>query len=137
MKIEECNRIDDCLKWHFFNLYCMALSDTDFDPREAELLYKIGLEHGIDKATINEIVVTSGIRPVQPENLEEKISYLYDMTRMAWADGIIEDSEKRLLKKFVIRFGFHEENSDSIVAFLLESIQKRKNMRDIINDIKS
>ena len=56
---------------------------------------------------------------------------------MAWADGIIEDSEKRLLKKFVIRFGFHEENSDSIVAFLLESIQKRKNMRDIINDIKS
>jgi hypothetical protein len=115
----------------------MALSDTDFDPREAELLYKIGLEHGIDKATINEIVVTSGIRPVQPETLEEKISYLYDMTRMAWADGIIEDSEKRLLKKFVIRFGFHEENSDSIVAFLLESIQKRKNMRDIINDIKS
>ena len=44
-KMQEKQVLDvgDALKWHFFNLYCMALSDTDFDPREAELMYKIGI----------------------------------------------------------------------------------------------
>lgn len=137
MSKEEINAIDESLKWHFFNLYCMALSDTDFDPREAELLYTIGLEHGIDKSAINEIVVTSGIRPIQPETLEEKISYLYDMARMAWVDGIIEESETKMLRKFVVRFGFHEENADSIVAYLLESIRQKKELKEIVNEIKS
>lgn len=138
--IETNNKIqnvDDSLKWHFFNLYCMALSDTDFDPREAELLYKIGLEHGLNKSVIDEIVVTSGLRPVIPQTLEEKVSYLYDLARMAWADGVIEDEERIVLKKYVLRFGFEVNNADGIVDYLLDSVEKGKTLEQLYNEIKS
>lgn len=129
--------VDDSLKWHFFNLYCMALSDTDFDPREAELLYKIGLEHGLNKSVIDEIVVTSGLRPVIPQTLEEKVSYLYDLARMAWADGVIEDEERIVLKKYVLRFGFEVNNADGIVDYLLDSVENGKTLEQLYNEIKS
>lgn len=138
-KMQEKQVLDvgDALKWHFFNLYCMALSDTDFDPREAELMYKIGLEHGLSKSTIDEIVVTSGLRPVIPHSLEEKVFYLYDLVRMAWADGVIEEEEKVVLKKYIIRFGFEKSNADNIVNYLLESVKSKKDIEQIFKEINT
>lgn len=131
------SEIDDSLKWHFFNLYCMALSDTDFDPKEAELLYKIGLEHGLDKTLIDEIVVTSGLRPEIPATIEEKVSYLYDLTRMAWADDEIKEEERQVLLKSVLRFGFKEENKEQIVDYLIRSVRDSKSLEQIINEINA
>lgn len=128
--------VENSLKWHFFNMYCMALSDTDFDPKEAELLYKIGIEHGLDKKVIDEIVVTSGLRPDIPETMEEKIAYLYDLTRMAWADGKIEDEEKMVLMKNILRFGFKEENKESILMYLIDSVKAEKSLSQIIQELK-
>ncbi|MBQ6208184.1 MAG: hypothetical protein IJK42_00205 [Prevotella sp.] len=133
---KQANVIDDSLKWHFFNMYCMALSDTDFDPKEAELLYKIGLEHGLDKNVIDEIVVTSGLRPEIPITMEEKVSYLYDLTRMAWADGKIEGEEQLVLQKNILRFGFKDENKEQIMSYLIESVRNAKSLDQIINEIK-
>ena len=128
--------VENSLKWHFFNMYCMALSDTDFDPKEAELLYKIGIEHGLDKKVIDEIVVTSGLHPDVPETMEEKIAYLYDLTRMAWADGKIEDEEKMVLMKNILRFGFKEENKESILMYLIDSVKAEKSLSQIIQELK-
>lgn len=136
-QIKQGTEIDDSLKWHFFNMYCMALSDTDFDPKEAELLYKIGLEHGLDKTVIDEIVVTSGLRPETPVTIEEKVAYLYDLTRMAWADGIIEEEERLVLIKNILRFGFKEENKEQIMNYLIESVRENKSLEQIINEIKA
>ncbi len=134
---KKVSEIDDSLKWHFFNLYCMALSDTDFDPKEAEQLYKIGLEHGLDKTIIDQIVVTSGLRPEVPKTMNEKISYLYDLTRMAWADDEIKDEERQVLLKNILRFGFKEENKEQIVNYLIESVRDSKSLEQIINEIKA
>ena len=139
--MEEFNKsngnIDESVRWHFFNLYCLALSDLEFNPKEKELLYRIGLEYGITEDTINNIVVTSGLSPVVPETLEEKIHYLYDLTRMAWADGIIEESEKALLRKYILLFGFHDENTEDIMEYFLTSVKEKKTIEQIINEIKS
>lgn len=134
---KQSDNIDNRLKWHFFNLYCMALSDNDFDPKEAELLYKIGLEHGLDKNMIDEIAITSGLHPETPQTLEEKVTYLYDLTRMAWADGKIEEEERQMLIKNTIRFGFKEENKEIIVDYFLESVKDGKSLTQVINEIKS
>ena len=134
---KQTSKIDDSLKWHFFNMYCMALSDTDFDPKEAELLYKIGLEHGLDKTTIDEIVVTSGLRPEVPATMKEKIAYLYDLTRMAWADDEIKDEERQVLLKNILRFGFKEEYKEQIAHYLIESVREAKSLEQIINEINA
>lgn len=133
----QMDKIDNRIKWHFFNLYCMALSDTDFDPKEAEQLYKIGLEYGLDKNVIDEIAVTSGLHPEMPKTLEEKVTYLYDLTRMAWADGKIEEEERQMLIKNTVRFGFKEENKETFVDNIIKSVKAGKSLEQIINEIKS
>ena len=133
----QMDKIDNRIKWHFFNLYCMALSDTDFDPKEAEQLYKIGLEYGLDKNVIDEIAVTSGLHPEMPKTLEEKVTYLYDLTRMAWADGKIEEEERQMLIKNTVRFGFKEENKETFVDNIIKSVKVGKSLEQIINEIKS
>jgi len=117
--------MEEKLKAHFLNLYHMALSDTEIDTRELEMLYLIGEEKGITKTEINSVVLAPDtIKFVAPETILEKIGYLYDFARIAWADGRIDENEKRLLKMFSEKFEFVKENIPSIVQFLLDEAQK-------------
>ena len=127
--------ISDDLKWHFFSLYRLALSDEEFDFTEKELLYKIGIEHGISPEQINEVVLTSNINPAIPGTTEEKIEYLYDLVRMAWADGKVVSEERDMIEKCVIRYGFLPENASGIVDYFIESVKKNKSKTDILNEI--
>lgn len=128
--------LDAGLKWHFFNLYCMALSDQDFDVQERQTLYSIGLEYGITEEQINELVVTANIKPVVPTTFNDKVSYLYDLVRMAWADGRIEPEEKKTIRKCVITYGFKEENADGIVDYLIESVKNKMSIDQLIAEIQ-
>ena len=127
--------MDDALKWHFFNLYCLALSDEQFDFSELQTLYTIGVEHGITSEQINQIVLTANISPTIPDTIEGKVECLYDLARMAWADGKIEPEEREIIKKCIIRYGFLSENSDGIVDYFIESVKENKSKTDIINEI--
>ncbi len=127
--------MDDALKWHFFNLYCLALSDEQFDFSELQTLYTIGVEHGITSEQINQIVLTANISPTIPDTIEGKVECLYDLARMAWADGKIEPEEREIIKKCIIRYGFLSENSDGIVDYFIESVKENKSKADIINEI--
>ena len=127
--------IKDDLKWHFFNLYCLALSDEEFDFTERQTLYGIGIEYGLTPEQINEVVLTANIPPAVPDAIEQKVSYLYDLTRMAWADGKIEVEERNAIKKCVIRYGFLQENAEAIVDYFLNSVKENKSKTDILNEI--
>lgn len=127
--------MEEKFKWHFFNLYCMALSDNEFDMAERELLYKIGLEHDISAEMINEAVLTANLTPVVPTSLEDKVTCLYDLARMAWADGKIAIEEKELMKKYVVLFGFDSNNADQIVEYLLTQVHNGKTIDNTIEEI--
>ena len=127
--------IDDALKWHFFNLYCMALSDEEFDFTERQVLYEIGLEHGLSPEEINKVILTANITPTIPATTEDKVEYLYDLAKMAWADGKIEPEERAVIKKCIIRYGFLPANADGIADYFLECIKNNKTKTDILNEI--
>lgn len=127
--------MDDVLKRHFFNLYCLALSDGYLDFKELQTLYDIGVEHGITPEQINQLVLTANIAPKVPEAIEEKVECLYDLTRMAWADGKIAQEERDIIKKCVIRYGFLPENAEGIVDYFIESVKGNKSKTDILNEI--
>ena len=107
---EPTNKINDALKWHFFNLYCMALSDNEFDFTERQALYQIGIKHGIAPEQINEFVLTANLKPVVPEAMNGKVECLYELTQMAWADGQITPEENQTIKKCVIRIWKRQKN---------------------------
>ena len=127
--------MDDVVKRHFFNLYCLALSDGYLDFTELQTLYDIGVERGITPEQIAQLVMTANIAPQVPETIAEKVECLYDLTRMAWADGKIAPEERDIIKKCVTHYGFLEENVTGIVDYFIESVKENKSKTDILNEI--
>lgn len=130
--------IDEKIKSHFLNLYAMALTDTQIDTKELDLLFDMGLERGIPKDEIQEIILKPDLIKFSiPEDTIDKMEYLYDFARMAWANGEVDDYERVALTKFCKKFGFFDENVDGIVEFLLEEAGKGTPKMEFLNTVKS
>jgi hypothetical protein len=103
----------------------MAISDSNADMRELELLYKIGEARGINRKEIDELLLAPNqVGLSQPQSILEKIDYLYDLSLIAWADGTVDPSERRALELFCKRFGFKDENIIQICEFLLDEASR-------------
>lgn len=134
--MEQNKVIEVSLKNQFLSLYKLILSDNEVDPKELELLYTIGVEYGINKEEIQQILFESDVPCVTPDTIEEKVAYLFNLSRMAWANGKIDVEERDFIKKCVIRFQFKEENAEQIVDYFLTQVKEHKTLSEVLNDIK-
>jgi hypothetical protein len=129
--------LDHELKSHFLNLYFLALSDTQIDSQELEMLYKLGQERGIKKEEIERIILhPDSIKFTVPQDTITKIEYLYDYVTMILADGKIDEHEELTLKKFCTKFGFDEQNIPAIMQFLIEEAMNGTDKNLIIEQVK-
>lgn len=128
--------ISEKKKMLFLNLYQMVICDGVAHPREIETLYRIGLEnYKLTENEINENLKSAGVSTIIPELPEERIGVLYEMALIAWADGVLEDSERNLLRKYANLYGVNEESIDELVDFLLEHAKNNTDEKDIINEL--
>lgn len=117
-------------------LYQMVLADGIVDVEELNALNRIGIEkYGITPEQINLIVREANVIPVYPESLSAKISLLYQLGEIAWADGQIDDSEKDLMKKYIIAMGFDSNNTDEITDFILKQVKDNIPEKEVITQI--
>jgi len=134
----ETTQIPENLKAHFLRLYQMAICDEDFSPLELKMLYKSAEERGIPAKNLDEILLNPiNSKSLIPESIEEKVEYLYDLTVMIWADGIVSENEYSSLKKYVAMFGFIEENAKDIADYFIEAVKNGKTKSNILNDLKN
>jgi hypothetical protein len=130
-------QLTSTLKSHFLNLYSIALSDTQIDTVELELLFNFGIKRGIEKEEIEKIILNPHLVKFSiPDDVLEKIEYLYEFAVMIWADGKVDDYERETLFKFCEKFGFESENIPSIVEFLLEEANKETSLEEIYEMVK-
>ena len=128
--------MDELLKSRFLSLYSMAIADGILEAKELETLYRIGSEsYKLTPEEINSYVVSAGSSFVAPDKMEDRISILYELAEIAWADGVIDKTEKDLLSRYAIRLGFIEENADEIADFMLEQVQNGISKEEVINNI--
>tara|TARA_R110002020_G_scaffold262126_1_gene476438 strand:+ start:4699 stop:5091 length:393 start_codon:yes stop_codon:yes gene_type:complete len=120
------------LKSHFLRLYQMAFSDDNFDVLEMKMLYHFAEERGVSKQELDSILLNPSHETVIPETVEEKISYLYDLAVMIWADSIATPDEVNTLKKYCLKFGFLEENTPELVGFLLHHAERNLPKEELI-----
>lgn len=134
----ETNQLTENLKAHFLRLYQMALCDDDFSPLELKMLYKTAEERGISSKKLDEILFNPiNSKSLIPETIEEKVEYLFDLTVMIWADGVVTENELSALNKYVALFGFVEENVKDIADYFIEAVKQGKTKQDILNDLKN
>ena len=121
----------------FLGLYQMILADGEVHPNELELFFEIGKEKGgISEEEIQQAIFSPNTF-VSLENLsdKERIEYLYNLSRIAWADGKIEEKERETLQEASRRLGFAEENVVEISEFLLEQAKEKKSFEEVLQAI--
>lgn len=117
-------------------MYCMVVADGVVAVKELETLYRIGMEsYGISPEEINKAIVSSGKSVAIPSQMEEKLEVLYHLAEIAWADGEIDESERRLLARYAVRYGFLEDNAEEIAKYMLEQVHGGKSLEETINSI--
>jgi len=130
--------MNDKEKGMFLSLYQMVLADSEVHPKELELLYQIGKDKGISEEEIQQAIFSSNTSvSMEDLNDDEKIEHLYNVARMAWADGILDDSEIETLRKTSRRLGFAEENIVEISDFLLKEAKEEKLFKEVLEIIKN
>lgn len=134
----ENNQITENLKAHFLRLYQMAICDDDFSALELKMLYRSAEERGISSKNLDEVLLNPiNIKSLVPNTIEEKVDYLYDLTVMIWADGVVSPNEYSAMQKYVLMFGFLEENVTAIVDYLIEAVKIGKNKSEILYELKN
>lgn len=126
------------LKSHFIRLYQMALADDNFDVLELQMLYHFADERGIPKEELDKLFI-SPINPDLsiPDDLNTRIEYLYDLTRIVLADGIVTPDELNTLKKYCKKFEFLDENIEDLANYLIDCVKNQVRKEDIINQLNS
>ncbi|WP_299818080.1 hypothetical protein [uncultured Pontibacter sp.] len=129
--------LDQELKSHFLNLYFLALSDTQIDSEELEMLFQLGQNKGIAREEIEKIILRpDSIKFTIPQDTLTKIEYLYDYVTMILADGRVDEHEELTLRKFCKKFGFEEQNIPVIMQYLIEEATKGTDKKVIIEQVK-
>lgn len=126
------------LKSHFLRLYQMALADDNFDILELQMLYHLAEQRGIPKEELDKLFLNPVSKESNlPEDLNVRIEYLYDLTCIIWADGIITNDELNTLKKYCKKFEFLDENIDELANYLIGCVQKGMDKNEIISQLNS
>ncbi|MGG8497726.1 hypothetical protein ACQY1Q_15050 [Tenacibaculum sp. TC6] len=128
--------ISEELKAHFLRLYSMAFTDDNFHHLELKMLYDFANERGIPKEALDALLLNpSTVETSIPQSINEKITYLYQLSQMIWADGEVDDNERNTLKKYIKLFGFDDKNIDDLSEYLLNVVQKNIPLNEVLNDL--
>ncbi|MCD7714595.1 MAG: hypothetical protein LUI08_06695 [Prevotella sp.] len=129
--------MNEKLQSHFLSLYSMVMADGIVHANELETLYRIGREnYGLSQEDIDKFVLSAGTSFVVPEDFSEKVRILYELAEIAWADGEIDDTEVKLLERYVKRFGFLDENAGEISKWLLAQVHNGVTFDDTLKEIE-
>lgn len=131
------NDIPTELKAQFLRLFELALADGNFSPLELKMLYKFGDERNIPQEELDKILLSTTGELEIPNTVEKKIEYLFDFARMAWADEQISEDEKSNMQKFARKFGFIDENIESLVDYLVDAVKEGKTKIDVVNELNN
>lgn len=125
------------LKSHFINLYLIALSDSNFDEKELETIFRIGEEKGISKEEFEKILINpTQVQFEYPSDLLSKIQLLYDFARVIWADHKINPEEEETFLKYGEKLGFNLDETKELFNWLISLAKENIPSSEIENEIQ-
>jgi len=110
-------------KQAFVHLVQVSKIDGKLNQEEYDLLHKEGKKFGLTDPEINDLITSeSNTHYTPPYSLAEKFEHLYNMGEMILADGVVDERERRMIKKFAIEAGFSDSKLAGLAEILIEGI---------------
>jgi len=120
----------------FSNLVRLARVDGNVSEAEIVLLDRIARRLSLTIEQANEIIKHPDSYPmVPPVSLEERFERYIQLIQMAFADGMVDEQEKKLIGKYGIALGFRGEDAINHAKTILDQVVKGVESADILKSI--
>ncbi len=97
-------------KNHLKNLIALAMIDGHFHADEEKMIYKVGEMYGLKDRQISVLIAEYKATDLHiPDSFDKKMEQLYDLVRMVYADGVVEDQEIEFCQHLMVQYGFKPE----------------------------
>ncbi len=121
-------------KEHFGHLIQIALADGKIEVSELEMLHNFGSKLGLTTQEVDDLLETSkNSAYVPPYELEKRFGQLYDVIKMVFADGKIDNNEMRLATGIALKSGFTEQEIPVLLALLISGIKNGDDEEDLFD----
>jgi uncharacterized tellurite resistance protein B-like protein len=111
-------------KQAFVHLVQVSKIDGKLNQDEYDLLHKEGKKFGLTDPEIDYLISSESTSHYHaPYSLEEKFEHLYNMGEMILADEVVDEKERRMIKKFAIEAGFSDSKHAGLAEILIEGIR--------------
>lgn len=111
-------------KQAFVHLIQVSKVDGKLNPDEHALLHKEGKKFGLTDPEIDKLISSEGSSHYHPPySLAEKFEHLYNMAEMILADDVVDEKERRMIKKFAIEAGFNESQLSGLTDILIDGVR--------------
>lgn len=101
---------------HFANLVNLAATDGKITVLEEGLLRRFARKLSISDNDYTKVISNPSKYPVEAINSkEQRLEYLFDLFKIVYVDGIMDDAEAILLKRYVIGLGFDEDTAAEVL----------------------
>ncbi|MDD2305614.1 MAG: hypothetical protein PHP53_13015 [Prolixibacteraceae bacterium] len=121
-------------KEHFGHLIQIAMADGKIETSELEMLHKFGGKLGLTTQEVDDLLETSKKSAyVPPYEFEKRFGQLYDVIKMVFADGKIDNNEMRLATGIALKSGFTEQEIPVLLALLISGIKNGDNEEDLFD----
>ena len=123
---------------HFAAIVRVAMSDDVITDSEKEFIDRLARNLDISDADYKAILKDYKSHPINPPvSYDSRLERLFDLTRMVWADGVKEDAQVSLLRKFCVGLGFHAVNVKYVTDKALELIRNNADLEEFKYGIKN
>lgn len=119
-------------KEHFLHLIQIANADGKIDEPEIKMLYRMGNKLGLTRTEIDDLVKSAGQSAyIPPYELSKRFEQLYDVIKMVYADGEIDDKEMKLAEALAVKSGFADEDLPVLLSVLVDGIKNGEDEEDL------
>jgi uncharacterized tellurite resistance protein B-like protein len=124
-------------KEHYIHLVQVAEIDGKIDKSEMDFLHREGRKFGLTEPEIDAIVDKErDFHYIPPYSLDEKFGELYSIALVILADGVITESEKRMMRRYAIAAGFSDNTIEKLMELLFKGIQSGLDEEDLLKEFR-
>jgi uncharacterized tellurite resistance protein B-like protein len=124
-------------KEHFIHLIQIANADGKIDDVEIQMLNRMGSKLGLTQTEIDDLLKGSDQSAyIPPYELSKRFEQLYDVIKMVYADGEIDDKEMKLASGLALKSGFADEDLPVLLSVLVEGIKNGDDEEDLFARFK-
>ncbi|MBT1706399.1 TerB family tellurite resistance protein [Chryseosolibacter indicus] len=125
-------------KSYFRNLIYMASVDGELAESEFKVLYSIGIDRNLKSWQIEELLKdTSPFDVFIPDSFLNRMNLLYDLMRLLFADGIVDDKEAEYIKQILSSFNLESSVFTELLILFKDGTPATATWREFTEVLKA